>query len=297
MKKYLLLMLTGWSVLPGFSQTDSLETASDTLAINHARSHASAALSYISNSVYNGRTSSDPIPYLIPRLGYYNKSGFFADLSLSWLAVAGQHRVDLFNIDAGYDFYKGNFDGEIVVSKSFYNQSSENISSAINSSIWASAGYDFGVIKPTVDAGLLFGDKTDYALSPGLEHTFFLAKDKLQITPSVRADLSTQYYYGTYYRRKKAGPKTKNAGIVYDVTQEIEDPGVFKVLDYQGSLLLVYKVGRFSLIASPTWVMPVNPATFKLTLVPETGGNTIIRERVEDISNSFYIFAGVSFKI
>ena len=58
----------------------------------------------LSNSIYNGRKDSVATPYITPMIGYYDKSGFFIDASLSYLAKAGSSRIDMYNIDAGYDY-------------------------------------------------------------------------------------------------------------------------------------------------------------------------------------------------
>jgi len=47
------------------------------------KSYFSATVSFLSNSVYNGRKDSVATPYLTPMLGYYDKSGFFIDASWS----------------------------------------------------------------------------------------------------------------------------------------------------------------------------------------------------------------------
>src|ERR1700712_5740709 len=65
------------------------------------KSYFSAGLSYLTNSVYNGRKDSVATPYITPTIGYYDKSGFFIDGSLSYLSRAGSSRIDLFNIEAG----------------------------------------------------------------------------------------------------------------------------------------------------------------------------------------------------
>ena len=262
-----------------------------------ARSYFSAGISYLSNAIYNGRKDSVATPYLTPMLGYYNKSGFFIDGSLSYLARSGSSRIDLFNIEAGYDYNLGNFDGEIVAAKPFYSSQSTNVKSQITGSLSASGGYDFTYIKPTVSAGLNFGTKTDYVLSFGLEHTFYFLHDKLQLTPTFLANGSTQNYYGAYYNKRKVGGKKKNGGIVYDVTATVENASQFKILDDECSLPLIYIVHKFSFIVTPAYAWPVNPALVAITRKPETGpGATITRTAKENTSNTFYCSVGMTYK-
>lgn len=260
------------------------------------KSYWSANISFLSNSVYNGRKDSSATPYFTPTIGYYDKSGFFIDGSLSYLPKQGDSRIDLFTIDAGYDFDIGNFDGEFAASKFFYNSKSTNVKSQVTGSVNFSGGYDFVYIKPLLEAGINFGTNPDYLLGFGLEHTFYANKDRLRITPTFMANGSTQNYYGSYYNKRKVGGKRKNAGVVYDVTASVEDASSFKMLDYQFSLPVLYTCKKVSFSFIPAYVIPVNPAIVTVQLKPENGGNTITRKSAETISNSFYFSIGMSYK-
>jgi hypothetical protein len=271
------------------------DTTAETPAIPAAKSYFLADLSFLSNSVYDGRKDSSATPYITPMIGYYNKSGFFIDGSLSYLPKSGSSRIDLVNIEAGYDFDIGNFDGEIAANKSFYNSSSTNVKSQVSGSVFFSGGYDFTYIKPMLMAGINFGTKPDYLLSFGLEHTFYAAKDKWQFSPAMMANGSTQNYYGSYFKKRKLG-KRKNAGVIYDVTASVDDAARFKMLDYQFSLPILYICHKFSFSCTPAYVIPVNPAIVTTQLTPENGGNTITRVSAETISNSFYFSVGMSYK-
>lgn len=294
MKRTVTTTLIYFIVFSAFAQEDS--TIKKHMPVG-AKSYFAAGLSYLSNSIYNGRKDSVATPYITPMLGYYNKSGLFIDASLSYLARAGSSRIDMYNFEAGYDYYIGNFDGEIVAAKPFYNSQSTNVKSQITGTLFASGGYDFTFIKPIFNAGLNFSTKTDYVLSFGLEHTFYQLKDKFQFTPGFLANGSTQNYYGSYYNKRKVGGKRKKAGIVYDVTAVVEDASQFKMLDYEFSLPLIYVVHKFSFIFTPVYVLPVNPALVTTTLKPETGNNnTITRTAQENISNTFYCSVGLSYK-
>ncbi|MEP6746080.1 MAG: hypothetical protein ABJB86_00055 [Bacteroidota bacterium] len=295
MKRTTVIFLLCLLAIGAFAQEDSVKKTAPAVAL--LKSYFAVGTSYLTNSMYNGRKDSTATPYITPTLGYYDKSGFFVSGSLSYLAKSGSSRIDLFNISAGYDFDFGNFDGEISANKSFYNSHSTNVKSQVTGSISASGGYDFTYIKPTVDAGINFGTKSDYLLSFGLEHTFYKLHDKLQFTPSFLANGSTQNYYGSYYNKRKVGGKRKKAGITYDVTATVEDASQFKMLDYEFSLPIIYVVKRFSFILTPVYVLPVNPALVTVELKPEAGGSTITRTSFETISNTFYCSFGVSYKL
>jgi len=298
MKRTIISFLLCAPVFSAFAQDTQGDTTAQKPAIAPVKSYFSATLGFLSNSVYNGRKDSVATPYITPVIGYYHTSGFFIDGSLSYLSRAGSSRIDLFNIEAGYDFYLGNFDGEVAANKSFYNSSSTNVSSGITGSVFASGGYDFIYIKPTIEAGINFGSKPDYLMAFGLEHSFYRLKDKLQITPRFGANGSTQNYYGSYYSKRTARNKKKNNGVVYEVTASVEDAAAFKMLDYQFSLPVSYTINKkFTLSLSPVYVLPVNPALVTVQLKPLTGDNTITRTTAEITSNTFYFSFGMSYKL
>ncbi len=311
MKKTLLSILMLTLAFCGFAQQDTIAKkidsavtklntpASDTAvkkAVSKSKSYFLGSLSYLTNSVYNGRKDSVATPYITPMIGYYNKSGFYINAALSYLARAGSGRVDLFNIEAGYDFYIGDFDGEVSASKSFYNSASTNVQASITGSVYFNGAYDLVYIKPTFEAGVIFGTNPDYVFNFGLEHTFYQLKDKLRITPTFSAYGSTQNYYGAYYDKRKMKTK-KKTDVTYEVTAGVEDASKYKMLNYEFSLPIRYTVKKkitFSIV--PFYAIPVNPSIVKVELKPVNGGNTITRSSAEVISNSFYCYFGLSYK-
>lgn len=301
MKKITLSFLLCTLVFSAFSQDDSTapkpEPEDTTAPVKlAAKSYFSATLGFLSNSVYNGRKDSAATPYITPMIGYYHKSGLFIDGSLSYLAKAGSSRIDLFNIEAGYDFSLGNFDGEVSANKSFYNSSSSNVKAEITGSVFFTGGYDFTFIKPSFEAGINFGSSSDYLLALGLEHTFYLANDKLQITPGILGNGSTQNYYDSYYNNRKVARKRKTGNVVYNVTTVVDDAAKFKMLDYEFSLPVSYSFNKLTLSITPVYAVPVNPAQITTTLAPEAGGATKTKTAQETVSNSFYCSFGVSYK-
>lgn len=299
---YLLLLLFVSIASQAQTATDSLPAEDTTVhadsipAESSTKSYFSLGLSWLSNSVYNGRKDSLATPYLTPTLGYYDKSGFFVTGSLSYLMRSGSNRIDLFALDAGYDFSIKKFDGEIGVSKSFYNDSSTNVSSQISASVYASGGFDLGFIKPSFDATVDFGSATDYMLGLGLEHTFYAANDNLEITPSFRANGSTQNYYGSYYNKRKVGGKRKTGGIVFDVSAVVENASQFKMLDYELSLPLHYRLQKFGFSVTPVYAIPVNPAVVTITRVQEGTGTTKTRTSTESLGSSFFCTVGITWQ-
>lgn len=298
MKRISVTLLLFCIVSTVLAQADTIApaTADSSKPAFKTKSYFSASLSFLSNSIYNGRKDSVSTPYITPMIGYYDKSGFFIDASASYLAKSGSGRIDLFNIEAGYDFSIGNFDGEVVAGKPFYNSNSSNVKSSITGTLFASGGYDFDFIKPTFEAGINFGTKSDYVLNFGLEHTFYAADDKLQFTPTFLGEGSTTNYYGSYYNKKRIGGKKKNGGVLYDVSASVENASSFKMLDYQFSLPVLYIYKKCSFNFSPGYVLPVNPAVIVTQVKPQNGTTTTTRTSTEVLSNGFYFSVGATYK-
>jgi hypothetical protein len=286
---------------PAPSTTDSLRQrqAADSLPARQHRtkhSHLDAGISYQNNDVYLGRKDSAPLPYFIPSMSYFHKSGLFATASLGYLKNSTTSRVDLFTLDIGYMFIKNKYDGMFTVSKYFYNSQSTSVTSGIKSSIACQNGYDFGPIKPSFTATLNIGDKVDFEGRLELSHTFSMANDNLDITPTIAAGGSTLHYYDSYHKRRYNITKKKKVvgtGIA-TVTGSVIDASKFQLLDYEPMMPIEYTIGKCTISFTPTFSIPVNPATIDLHTVKEDG-TTTDRTKTEQIGNTFYFTAGISF--
>ena len=178
-----------------------------------AKSYFQIGANYLSNNVYMGRKDTIAIPYIIASAGYYHKSGLYINASASYLPNANPGRFDLFTISAGYLFKIKKFEGQLNAVKYFYNSQSINVESAIKESIDFLAVYNFGLIKITATPTLIISNKSDFALALGIEHSFYLLNESLDITPTINANGSTQNYYNTYYKERKFRIR-KNGTIV-----------------------------------------------------------------------------------
>lgn len=299
MKKALLALVFCTSLGVAQAQTDSsavqAQTDSSTDAAPPVKSYWKVTVGYVTNSVYNGRKDSLNTPYLTPAIGYYAKSGFFADGSLSYLARQGSDGIDLATLEMGYDFTIKNFDGEVMGSKFFYNSNSTNTKSEINSSLSATAGYDFGFIHPGVQGTISFGKSTDYAVAVSLDHAFYAAGDKLVITPTALMNASTQNYYGSYYNKRRYARLRKK--VYYDISADVSDASRFKLLDYELSVPVDYTAGKFTLSVVPSFAVPVNPAVITVNIKSSANSATISKTSTEKTENTFYASFQVSYKL
>lgn len=260
-------------------------------------SHFEAGMSYQSNDVYLGRKDSTILPYYIPSFSYYNKTGLYASVSLNYLKNATTSRIDLVTVEGGYIFTAGQYDGLFTASKYFYNSQSTSVTSEISASMAYENGFDFGFIKTTFTGTLNIGSRLDFAGLFGLEHTFYLLDDKMDFTPTISASASTQNYYNDYYKKRKYSIKRKGQPVqtgIAAVTGTVLNASTFKLLDYEPSLPINYKIGKCTINFTPTYAIPVHPATIEIQTVRQDG-TVINRTKVENIENTFYWTFGFNF--
>lgn len=259
------------------------------------KTYFETGLTYLSNSVYQGRHDSLKTSYLTPSFSYYHKSGFYANGSLSYLNSAGVSRIDLFEIDAGYSFTAHQLSGEISGEKDFYNSQSKNVKSETKGSVNGTLSYDFGFIKPLLQGGIVFNKTDDYYAALGLEHSFFLADDNFEITPSIVMNASTQNYYSSYYTKRKYAAKRKNqTGPGTIINGYLPNASEFKIMDYEFSVPIYYSAGKFIFDITPTLADPVNPNIVLLTVTPPSG-ISVSKARTEKLSNVFFWSAGITY--
>ena len=225
--RWFLVCATFFCMLPNVKAQDS--TKSD----GSDKSYFEVGLSYLSNNVYLGRNDSLKIPYLTPSFNYYNKSGFYAGTSLSYLNSTGNSRIDLVEMEAGYAFTKDKFSGILSVEKDFYNSQSKNVKAETKGSLNGTLAYDFGFIKPMLQGGIVFSARDDYYAGFGVDHSFFFADDNVEINPSLVINASTQNYYNSYYIKRKFATKRKNQTVAVTTTKAyLPNASAFKIMDY-----------------------------------------------------------------
>jgi hypothetical protein len=278
--------------------TDSLVILTDSSAAEKPKtSHLEMGMSYQSNDVYLGRKDSSLLPYYIPELTYFHKSGLYATASLNYLKNSTISRIDLVTLEGGYIFTKGNYDGQLSFSKYFYNSQSTSVTSEISSSLAYQSGFDFGFIKTTFTGTLNFGNKTDFAGLLGLEHSFYLLDDRMDITPTFAMAASTQNYYSDYYKKRrytiKRGDKAGQTAVA-NISGTIVNASQFKILDYEPTMPINYRIGKCVINFTPTYSVPVNPATIDIQTT-KPNGTVTDSSRIEKISNTFYWTLGCSF--
>jgi len=257
------------------------------------KSFGKGSLNFINNSVYYGRKDSVSTPYLTPTLGYYHKSGFYVEGSLSYLLRSGSGRIDLTTLAAGYDVAFGNFGVGIAADKYFYNNSSTNVSAEVSGDLFVTASYDFGFLETYLMPGINFGSKSDIWLSWGVDRVFTVANDQLEITPSFSLNAATRNLYASYFGNRRFKPKKGNQPPT--VTASLKDASKLTIQDYEFSLPFSYSVKNFSIGFTSYYSIPVNPAVVTIVIKPVVGP-TITKVITEKTENTFYFSLDAAIK-
>ncbi|WP_273568548.1 hypothetical protein [Maribacter halichondriae] len=250
-------------------------------------------VSYINDAVFMGRRDSIAAPYLYPSIGYYDKSGFFADASASYLTASEENRVDLFLLTAGYLFNSKKWSGGISGTGYFYNADSYNVLSEVVADITGILSYDLKALELSLSASSYFNNNSSPDIFIGFmaDRTFYAAENKLLINPRISLYAGSQYFYQEYYSTSRLGNR-KGQGKGSGVTEpsvvtsvEIAEASEFNFLNMELSLPLQLYHKQFIFSLTPVWAFPQSSATI-------TTDDSVISEDLESV---FYISAGIAY--
>jgi len=283
----LLLILVTNTVLSQNKSTDAQ------IIKDNDTSYTSISLNYISDAIYMGRKDSISAPYLYPSITYYNKSGFYANGSFSYLTKSNESRIDLFLLTAGYEFTLKKFDGDISVTKYFFNEDSYNVISEVQADLTAAFSYDLNIANLALTASTYFNNNSssDFFLSSEISHDFITSNNKFQLSPTVGVQFGSQNFYEEYYMNNRLGNGQRGSGngnnsmsqATTNVT--IQESEKFNLMAVELSLPIWYVQKPFTISFLPVLVFPQNEAT----IVTE---DTLINENLEE---AFYWMIGLSY--
>lgn len=264
-------------------------------------SYVLADMEYSSDAVFMGRRDSVKAPYLLPSIGYYDKSGFFADASASYLTKSGEERIDLFLLSAGYIFSKSNFSAGLSGTKYFFNNESYNVQSEIEAAINGIVSYNFNAAEVTLRVSGYFGTSSpDLFTSLILDHTFYGIEKRLLISPAIAFSAGSQNFYEEYYNtsrlgnRKGGGNNQQGPGVVkggpmlsqdLSGSVQIREASEFNLLNIEARLPIQFYYKDLIFSFTPAIAFPQTSSTITTT-------DTIFKE---DLNSVFYWTAGISF--
>jgi len=250
-------------------------------------------ISYINDAVFLGRRDSIAAPYIFPSIGYYDKSGFFADASISFLTGSEENRVDLSLITTGYLFDSKNWSGGISGTAYFYDKDSYNVQSEVTGDITGILSYDLKAFDVSLSASTYFnnGSSPDFFGGLMLDRTFYAFENNLLIDPRVSFYVGSQNFYQEYYSTSRLGNRKgqgKGSGSSEPITVtsvEIVEASEFNFLNVELGLPLQYYHKQFIFSLIPVLALPQSSATITID-------DTVISE---DLESTFYFSTGISY--
>ncbi len=247
-------------------------------------------LNYVNDAVFMGRTDSIAAPYVLPSVGYYDQSGFFADFSTSYLTGSEENRIDLFLVSAGFSWEPKKLGGGISGTAYFFNQDSYNVKSEVIADITGALSYDFQLLEARLmlSTYLNDGSSADFFAGLSIDRTIEIVDDSYLIIPQISIFGGSQYFYQEYYRTSRLGNR-KGQGMGTGTSQvgavDIVEAEKFKLLNVEFSMPMYYFHKNFIFSFQPVLALPQNSAELVV--------DEIIFK--EDLSSVFYWSVGISY--
>ena len=260
---------------------------------NDNESYVLTDVSYLNDAVFMGRRDSIAAPYIFPSIGYYDRTGFFADASVSYLTASNENRVDLFLISSGFIFNSLKISGGISGTAYFFNENSYNVRSEIIGDITGILSYDLKFMEIALSASTYFNKESSVDIFTGLklDRTFYTLGNKLLLNPGISLYAGSQYFYQEYYSSSRLGNrKGKGKGTIVtepstSTVVEIKEASEFNLLNLELSLPVQFYHKQFIFSFTPSLSFPQSNATISTE-------DIIIKE---DLKNTFYWTIGISY--
>jgi hypothetical protein len=258
--------------------------AQDSTKEKKIRSYILTDVSFQNDAIFMGRHDSIAAPYLVPSIGYYDASGFFADASMSYLTKSNESRVDLFLLTAGYRFETKKLSGYISGTKYFFNDLSYNIQSEIVADVSAIISYDLHVMKTSLTASTYFNKNSnpDFFIGAHLAKEIQTRNESFEVTPTLSLYAGSQYFYEEYIKYNNSGNGQTNGNVNNVIINEVSK---FNLLSIEFSIPINYYYKSFIISVTPQLAFPQSNATF-------TTEYTVFKE---DLKEVFYWSAGISY--
>jgi hypothetical protein len=290
---FLAVMLV--STLSGIVSAQSSATVIMRDSAAKASSYATVGVRYTSDYYYMGRSDSAKAPYLTTSIAYYHRSGLFARGTLSYLTLSENGRVDLFTFSGGYSYFGKKFAGGLSVTEYFFSDLSYAVQAEMRTYVNAFTAYDFSGFLLYADGSLGLSKETDVFAGIELSRIFYLLKDRLQIIPAVAANAGTQRYVSIYAAERststgsgmRKGKHRQGSGGSTTPALYVTETEKFRLLDYEASLMVVWKVKALAFTLSANWLFPQNAA--------EIVSDNVVYE--EDLKNGFFWAAGARIRV
>jgi hypothetical protein len=232
-------------------------------------------IDYLSNNVYLGRKDTTVIPYISPYIGGHFKSGIYVKATISYAPVANDGHIDLTTLEGGYDHTFGDhLNTGTYLDFFLYNKNSLSTRASTKASAGVYGQYANKWIEPEINFDYNINKSSqDYVSGIQADHDFALLGKTLHIFPTFIINFGTQNYYDEYFITRTRKDKTVK------VKKAIANATKFNTLDYEFSVKATYRIKKWMFTCSPTYAIPVSPAT--ITLPKKTIS--------EKLANTFFV--------
>ncbi len=250
-------------------------------------------VSFINDAVFMGRRDSIAAPYIYPSISYFDKSGFFADASFSYLINSDENRIDLFLLSTGFLFEWKKWHAGISGTAYFYSEDSYNVRSETVGDLSGFLTYDINIIDVSLLASTFFnnGSSADIFAGLMLDKPIYNSDRSFVIDPTLTIYAGSQYFYEEYYNTSRLGNRkgqaagSGNTQPLVNNLVEIKEASKIQVLNIEVGLPMQYQHKHFIFSFTPVLALPQSSATI-------TTEDAVITEELE---STFYFSAGISY--
>ncbi|MDJ0364667.1 hypothetical protein QMK33_05840 [Hymenobacter sp. H14-R3] len=133
------------------------------------------------------------------------------------------------------------------------------VQSSLRNDFSASVTQFFGLVTASLSADAFVGSTHDFILTADLSHRFqlpVLGHDTLSIEPTIELGAGSQHFYAASLATTSR-VKTRKRGGTTTVLKEPATPA-FSTLGYTLSLPVTLAAGRFSVAATPSYLVPLH---------------------------------------
>lgn len=264
-----------WGEIPGTitdssaALRDSLEMYIETLienrdvqldSIEHHSSHLIASIDANSYASYHGRDGGISQSSASPLITYRHATGIKLALGVSWMEYQEKH-WDAIALGAGYEFmFSQAFGGSIGYTHLWFDSSSAQVRSVFNNNIGGGLDLSTSVVDVSFNAGIDFSDKSEYYFQFTMTHTWHIGRT-ITIAPAILGVWGEQNQVILERQQELIQKQNKKGNIVTKtITTKMKNSSkdIFSILDYELSLPVSIRFGRFVLIPSITAVCPMD---------------------------------------
>jgi hypothetical protein len=236
-------------------------------------------------------------------------SGFYSNISASYLLTPGMKGFDFFELDLGYEYKIGKkIYGELYGAKYFYSGGSNLINGNISSDFGVSLNYDFTFFQFNNNLDVFFTNKSDFQYTPGIEKTIYIGNAKntgWNINPYVSCNFSTVNYYESNVvrglNRVKRPPGKNPVAPQLSSKTEVQNKG-FKLLNTDFLIPFSYEGAHWLFTLTPTYSIPFNKIeTITTNTITSLTGSITTKINSTPYSdlylkNQFYFQIGITYK-